>query len=70
MKKQVGRSIRGPIDSGQNETEWNENVMFYAWECVSIVRNNFTTLDFVIKDHKDALALLNILHTKVFKPDR
>lgn len=51
-----------------DEQELNKDIVFFAWECVSIVRQNYTTLDLVIPDYKDALALLNVLHSKLFKP--
>lgn len=35
---------------------------YYPWECVSIFRPNFSTLDLVIKDYNFVLALLHILH--------
>ena len=39
-----------------------EDDEFYDWECVSIVRENGTTLDLVIKDYKAALCLIHFLH--------
>jgi len=35
--------------------------MFYAWECLSLVLKNRSTIDFVIKDNKDLMCLLHVL---------
>ena len=39
--------------------------MFYAWECVSIVLNNHTTVDLVIKDMNELMCLLHLIHHKL-----
>ena len=39
--------------------------MFYAWEVVSIVLGNGTTVDFVVKDNYDLMVLLHVLQHKV-----
>ena len=39
--------------------------MFYAWEAVSIVLGNGTTVDFVVKDNYDLMVLLHVLQHKV-----
>ena len=38
--------------------------MFYAWECVSVVLSNRTTVDFVIKDSALLMCLLHVLNFK------
>ena len=42
--------------------------IFYPWECISIYRKNMTCLDLVINDFNYVLALLHILHVRVYKP--
>ena len=43
--------------------------MHYPWQCLSIFRKDyFSTLDLVISDEKAILALLHMLHQRVFKP--
>jgi hypothetical protein len=39
----------------------NHDSVFYSWECVSLIRPNSTTLDFVIKDPTDLMFLLHVL---------
>ena len=39
--------------------------MFYAWECVSLVMNNNTTVDLVIKDNFHLMCLLHVLKHKI-----
>ena len=39
-----------------------------SWQCLSIFRANFTTLDLKIEDMHCLLSLLNVLHRKVYKP--
>ena len=39
----------------------NSDAMFYAWDCVSIVLSNNTTVDFVIKDSFALMCLLHVL---------
>ena len=34
---------------------------FHAWECISIYRDNWSTLDFVIKDSHDMMYLLHAM---------
>lgn len=45
-----------------------EDNMFYAWQCLSIVRKNGTTLDLTIKDQVDLMCLLHVLRHKNMKP--
>lgn len=46
----------------------NQN-LFYSWECLSIVRANNTTLDFVVKDPYDLMYLYHCLvHSQMKKP--
>jgi len=42
--------------------------VFYPWESISIYRSNMTSLDLVINDYNYVMALLHILHVRVFKP--
>ena len=39
--------------------------MFYAWECVSLILSNNTTVDLVIKDRVQLMCLLHVLAHKV-----
>ena len=39
--------------------------MFYAWECVSLVMANSTTVDLVIKDNFSLMCLLHVLQRKL-----
>lgn len=39
--------------------------MFAPWECVSLVRDDFTTLDFMIKDHKALYAFVHVCYANV-----
>ena len=44
--------------------------MFYAWECVSLVMENYT-IDFVIKDLYDMMYLIHVLqHRTMQEPPR
>lgn len=36
--------------------------MFYPWECLSIYRHNFATLDLVIPDMNCLLALIHVMY--------
>ena len=38
---------------------------FYAWECMSLVMANRTTVDFVIKDNFQMMCLLHVLQNKL-----
>ena len=40
----------------------------FPWECLSLFRSNFTTLDLVIPDHNYLLALMHVLHREVYRP--
>ena len=42
---------------------------FFSWECISIFRDSGTTLDLVIRDEKNMLALLHFLHLQVYTPE-
>ena len=39
--------------------------MFYAWECVSLMMDNFTTVDLVIRDNHSLMCLLHVLFHNV-----
>lgn len=58
-----GRSVftQTKFDSGIG----NSDRQFHAWECVSIIRSNRSTLDFVIKDNYDLMCFMHVLtHAK------
>ena len=43
--------------------------MHYPWQCLSIFRKDYlSTLDLIISDEKAILALLHMLHQRVFQP--
>lgn len=39
--------------------------MFYAWDCVSLIMSNNTTVDFVVKDNHNLMCLLHVLQHKL-----
>ena len=43
--------------------------MFYAWECVSILRENDTTLDLVIPFTPNLMALIYVVYNHIYKPE-
>ena len=42
------------------------NEMFYAWECVSLVTQNYT-VDFVIKDMYNMMYFIHVLQHKIMQ---
>ena len=48
-------------------SEGNENMFkkmqsfYYAWDCISLVLKSHTTVDLVIEDNNDRMALLHVL---------
>lgn len=42
---------------------------FYPWECLSLVRSNYTTFDIVVKDYNDLFCLLHFVFKKLFAPE-
>ena len=41
----------------------------YSWECITIYRASYlSTIDLVIPNYRDMMALLHVLHKRVFKP--
>lgn len=51
---------------GEQEKERTDVSEHYSWECISIYRENFlSTLDFVICDTNDMMALCLFLHLRV-----
>ena len=42
---------------------------FYPWECLSIFRSDYTSLDLVIRDMKVMMCLLHVLHLTAFTPE-
>lgn len=55
--------------NGRNEDGEQPKEIYYPWEGISVYRGNMTSLDLVIPDYKYMLALLHVLHVKVFKPE-
>lgn len=43
-------------------------IEFQAWECVSLIRNDGTTFDIVVKDNRNLMALLAVMSRKVMHP--
>ena len=41
---------------------------YYSWQCVSFVRFGGTTLDLIVKDEDDMMALINVVQQSVYKP--
>jgi len=39
--------------------------MFYAWNCVSLLMRNKTTVDFVIRDNYELMSFLHVLQHKL-----
>lgn len=43
---------------------------FYAWECISLLKTNGTTLDLVVKNETDLMAALSVFLRLIYKqPD-
>ena len=42
--------------------------MFFAWECVSLILSNRTTVDFVIKENYSLMVFLHLVHHKLYQP--
>jgi hypothetical protein len=43
------------------------NDIFFPWECVSIFMDSQITLDFVVRDNHQLMAILRILHNYIYK---
>ena len=39
--------------------------MFYSWECVSLLRENGTTLDLVIQNSQNLMALIHVVRKNI-----
>ena len=37
----------------------------YPWECVTLIRKERTTLDFVVKDPTELMALLHVTYSEI-----
>ena len=46
----------------------SEKQRFFNWQCVSLVRENGTTLDLLIYDSSDLMVLINVVQAAIFKP--
>lgn len=44
--------------------------MFHAWECVTIIMSNSTTVDVVVRDMQELMALIHVLHHKLHQPKK
>ena len=51
-----------------NETKAEDVELFYAWECVSLIRKQFTTFDIVVRDMTELLCLIHVVHKHVYNP--
>ena len=40
---------------------------FHSWECISLIGENGSTLDFVIKDEGHMMAVLNVLGKYIYQ---
>ena len=47
-------------------TAEEEDQVFHAWECVSLLRKNGTTFDLVVKDMGQLMALIHFVHRQVY----
>ena len=50
-----------PMISVRRENFLASEAMFHAWECVSLILLNQTTVDFVVRDNEDLMCLLHVL---------
>ena len=39
------------------------------WDCLSFMRTNLTTLDFVVKNYEDMMILQSVAVAKLYDPD-
>ena len=53
----------------QSELRNSDEGIFHAWECVSLLRVDGTTLDLAVPDHTHLMALIHFAHTHVYKPE-
>ena len=45
-----------------------EEEIFHSWQCISLVRKNGTTFDLVIRNTHNLLALIHVIHQKIYHP--
>ena len=45
-----------------------EQEIFYAWQCLSLIRENGTTFDLVIRDTHKLFALIHVVHQRIYNP--
>ena len=65
----VGSKIQNSLKRLHLSQQDTDHPLFYSWECVSLVRKEFTTLDLVIKDMNELLCLIHVVHSAVYTPD-
>ena len=54
--------------NGDEESKENKEMVlpeFHAWEAISLMRR-YSTLDFVIKDESDLMALIHVVGRRVY----
>ena len=61
-------SIVDGTETGYNQNHYNKDI-FYSWECVSFQRRNGTTLDLVIPNMSNLMALIHVVHNAVYEPE-
>lgn len=65
------RKRRRPEDGAEQTLEpmtaEEEDQVFHAWECVSLLRRNGTTFDLVVKDMGQLMALIHFVHRQVYQ---
>ena len=47
-----------------------KDLEFYNWQCVSLVRWGGTTLDLIIRDEEELMALINVIQQSIYKPEK
>ena len=47
-----------------------ETYEVYAWECITLIRKDWTTFDLVIKDMNELLCLIHFVHRKIYHERR
>ena len=62
--KRKKQSVRSSKLRGLNDPIFK----FHAWECLSLVTNKGTTLDFVIHDMSYMMALLSVIARHIYQP--
>ena len=58
-------------DCSENEDDQvqvEDEEMFYAWECVSLIRQSGATLDLVIPHIPDLMSLIHVVYMQIYEP--